>query len=107
MKKKYIYVVVWITVVVVLSLMPKSSLDVGSVKLFKNSDKIVHFLMYSILMVLLILGFKENNKCKVQCLIFSSFFSISLGILLEYLQDYLEIGRSFDTFDIQLYSKVK
>ena len=98
---KYMYVIIWTVIVIVLSLLPKNSIDVESVKFFKGFDKIVHFFMYAIMMILWLNTFrkiKEHDKLK--WIFFAIFFSISLGIILEILQKYLEIGRSFDIFDI-------
>ena len=100
MKRKYVFVILWLLVIIILSLMPKSSIGIERVKLFKNADKIVHFFMYFILTVLLVLAFKKGKVCKPFCLLIISFFAVSLGVLMEFLQKYLDIGRSFDTFDI-------
>lgn len=57
--------------------------------------------MYAILMFLWMNAIrKEQKKNRINWIVFAGIFSISLGILLEILQKYLEIGRSFDTFDI-------
>ncbi len=100
MKRKYVYLSVWVLVIIVLSLMPKSSLGIKRVKLFENSDKIVHFMMYAILTILAIMALKKRDVCTKRCLTIISIFSIFLGVLMEFLQEYLDIGRSFDTFDI-------
>ncbi len=100
MKRKYVLLSLWILVIIILSLMPKSSLGIEKVKLFENSDKIVHFLMYDILTILAIMAFKKGDICTKKCQVIISFFSIFLGMLMEFLQEYLEMGRSFDTFDI-------
>ncbi len=100
MKRKYVYLSVWVLVIIVLSLMPKSSLGMEKVKLFENSDKIVHFMMYAILTILAIMAFKKRDVCTKRCLTIISIFSIFLGVMMEFLQEYLDIGRSFDTFDI-------
>ncbi len=100
MKSKYVYVSLWVIVVIVLSLMPKSSLGIERVKLFKHSDKIVHFIMYAVLAILSIMAFKKGKNCRADCLAIISISSLSLGVIMEFLQEYLEIGRTFDTFDI-------
>jgi len=99
--KKYILVVGWVFVIVVLSLLPKSSIDTGSLKLFKGADKIVHFGMYAILMFLWMIAIKKNTKPnRNNRVLYAVIFSVVLGIMLELMQKYLVIGRSFDTFDI-------
>jgi len=99
--KKYFFVIGWILVVVVLSLLPKSSIDTGSLKLFKGADKIVHFTMYAVLMFLWMVAIKQKPIANIKGrLIFAAAFSVALGIILEIMQKYLVIGRTFDIFDI-------
>ncbi len=87
--------------IIVLSLLPKSSIDSEKIKLFEGADKIVHFSMYFILMALWYFASKKILKTKRRKFIITGvIFSIFLGIILEFLQKYLDIGRSFDTFDI-------
>ena len=100
--KRYINVIIWTVIIVVLSLLPKEAIDSNHIKLFKGADKIVHFVLYAVLMFL---WFRINinekvSKSKRRFITFGVIYSISLGIILEILQNYLEIGRSFDTFDI-------
>ena len=100
--KRYINVIIWTVIIVVLSLLPKDTIDSNHIKLFKGADKIVHFVLYAILMILWF-RIKRNEKVsnsKRRFITFGATYSISLGIILEILQNYLEIGRSFDTFDI-------
>lgn len=99
---RYGFVVVWTIFVIVMSLLPKSSIDVGNIHFFKGFDKIVHLFFYAILMFLWIKDFKlfEKSDNKAKKFIFGIFYCISLGVILEICQKYLEIGRSFDTFDI-------
>jgi len=99
--RRYVFVIFWIVIIITLSLLPKSSIDIGSVKLFKGTDKVVHFLMYFILMILWIFSVVRLPKDKrVKKIFIGVVFSVSLGLILEILQKYLEIGRTFDTFDI-------
>lgn len=99
---KYGYVVGWTIFVIVMSLLPKSSLDVGSVRFFKGFDKIVHFFFYAILMIVWIKDFRllKKTENKIRRYVFGIFYCISLGVILEICQKNLENGRSFDTFDI-------
>lgn len=61
-------------------------------------DKIVHFGMYFILIILLlnvwrIYAWKINK-------IYLIIFCFCYGILMEYLQNFMKLGRSFDFYDI-------
>lgn len=87
--------------IIVLSLLPKSALHTEKVHLFNGADKIVHFLMYFILMSIWFYASKKIQEAKRRrFMIIGIVFSVFLGIILEILQKYLDIGRSFDTFDI-------
>jgi len=98
---RYCYIAIWTIIIVVLSLLPKSAVDSERIKLFEGADKIVHFFMYFILMAFWYFASKKILKIKRRrFIIVGIVFSIFLGIILEILQNYLDIGRSFDTFDI-------
>lgn len=77
-----------------LSLMPGSS--VPKVSLFEGIDKLVHLLMYTVLVALAFLVFRRLTLVTVGSVIY--------GVLLECLQAtgsvYLRTGRSFELADI-------
>jgi len=98
---RYYYIAIWSVIITGLSLAPKSVFHEEKVHLFKGADKIVHFLMYFILMSIWCFATKKILKEKrKQFIIKGLVFGVFLGIILEILQKYLDIGRSFDTFDI-------
>jgi len=98
---RYCYIAIWSFIVIVLSLLPKSALQEDKVHLFKGADKIVHFLMYFILMNIWYYAAKKISKTKQRrFIIIGVVYGVFLGIILEILQKYLDMGRSFDTFDI-------
>ena len=79
---------------ILLSLIPVPDLGFPSFKLFEM-DKLIHFIMYSIFIIVwgLKIGF---NKIKMFSLII---YSILLGLFLEILQHLLPFGRYFDLGD--------
>ena len=98
---RYCYIAIWTLIVIVLSLLPKSAINEDRIRLFEGADKIIHFLMYFILMsIWYYAGKKISKKKRRRFIIIGVVFGIFLGIILEILQNYLDIGRSFDTFDI-------
>ena len=79
---------------ILFSLIPVPDLGFPSFKLFEM-DKLIHFMMYSIFIIVwgLKIGF---NKIKMFSLII---YSILLGLFLEILQYLLPFGRYFDLGD--------
>ena len=91
-------IALWTAVIVILSLLPKSALQHQHLPLFKGADKIVHFIMYLILMWLWYLRSLVTGDKKY--IIAGTIYSIALGVVLEYIQrDYIA-GRTFDVYDI-------
>ena len=79
---------------ILLSLIPVPDLGFPSFKLFEM-DKLIHFIMYSIFII--IWGLKiGSNKIKMFNLII---YCILLGLFLEILQHLLTFGRYFDLGD--------
>ncbi len=86
----------------ILSLLPKSSIDNNSIKLFKGADKVVHFFMYAVMFFLWDRAFLSffDKKIKKNYYLFGLFFAIALGVILEFIQETAIIGRNFDISDI-------
>jgi len=80
---------------VALSLLPPN--DLPHVTVFEGFDKVVHFLMYFPLAILLCWNFgadKKNNR------IFSALgVAVLWGIFMEFMQLTMHLGRSFSWFD--------
>jgi len=79
---------------ILLSLIPAPDLGFQSFKLFEM-DKLIHFIMYSIFIIIWGLNI-WSNKIKMFNLII---YSILLGLFLEILQHLLPSGRFFDFGD--------
>lgn len=80
----------------VVTLLPVNSVKNDHFKLisFKHNDKIVHFLLFFTLTLLLKLSYRRFKK--LQLFIIPTL----IGILIECLQFILNLGRSFEIYDI-------
>ena len=88
-------VVIYVGCVAALSLLPMQ--DLPQVPMFHGEDKVVHFIMYFGFSILFCWTLKtELNFSK---LFFVILVTVSWGILMEYLQLDMHIGRSFSWYD--------
>ena len=88
--------ILWLT----LSPRPFGSLEAP---LFPGADKIVHALMFGFLTFMLALDtYRKGNYHPLSLLftLFIAFASTILGILIEYLQKWLDTGRGFEYSDM-------
>lgn len=93
----------WTILVVTLSLVSFSGISVKVVQSFKYTDKVVHFVFYFVMTLLLMRFFYRETAW------FKRFYSgaicaflvvFSIGLVVEYLQKYLTISRRFDMQDV-------
>jgi VanZ family protein len=89
-------VILYVGCIVALSLLPPK--DFPQIPLFEGADKVVHFIMYFIFSILF------SWSLKTELNYFRLFFiipvTIGWGILMEYFQQSMHIGRSFSWYDI-------
>jgi len=92
---RILLVVIYVGCVAALSLLPMQ--DLPQVPMFRGEDKVVHFIMYFGFSILFCWTLKtELNFSK---LFFVLLVTVSWGILMEYLQLDMHIGRSFSWYD--------
>lgn len=90
------FVFLYVGCIMALSLLPPQ--DFPRLPMFPHIDKVVHFSMYFIFSVLSCWALKtESNYFR---LLFIVFATGSWGILMEYAQLIMHIGRSFSWFDV-------
>ncbi|HNR08435.1 MAG TPA: VanZ family protein [Saprospiraceae bacterium] len=95
--RKYLYSGIWILMILVLSLLPKSSLPEMEFDI-PYLDKVVHFAMYFILLVLVSW---ERQKLESKPLFFNGLMlALLLSICTEAGQRFFFAGRSFEILDI-------
>jgi glycopeptide antibiotics resistance protein len=92
--KKFLFVI-YLLIVTIMSLLP--SRDIPEVTLFPNFDKLVHFSMYALFSFLMLWAWPEKFTGKKQILPF--LMVVAYGFLMEALQRYSNLGRTFDLFD--------
>jgi len=89
----------WTILIIVASLMPKSSMGDSGLFEIPFLDKIVHIFLYAIFVYLWSRNlFSKVDKVKAARLAFYS--SIVFGVVMEVLQKSLGGGRNFDVLDI-------
>jgi len=92
---RLIMVILLLSCIVTLSLLSPN--DLPQVKLFEGFDKIVHFLMYFPLSVLLCWNFKTEQKG--HRVIWVIFVAVLWGIFMEFMQLTMHLGRTFSWYD--------
>jgi VanZ family protein len=98
--KKLIAVILWSTVIAILSLMPSSNVPGISWGSGIPLDKIAHIVLYAIYTFLLGRYLTNQPNKNVSIRLWSLAIPIFYGILMEVLQYYLSPSRFFDMLDI-------
>lgn len=90
------FVVAYLGLIVALSLLPPN--DLPQIQLFRGADKVIHTMMYlgfSLLSCWTLRIEKHLSRTVIIILI-----SIGWGVLMEYIQRAMHMGRSFSVYDI-------
>ena len=93
---------VWTAVVVILSVVPNSNVSLNDFQ-FGHVDKVAHFIMYTLLCLFWSIGLKRQfiyPSLRRLALHVSFFGGLSIGILLEFLQEYVIETRTFEFSDL-------
>jgi len=89
------FVVFYIGCIAALSLLPPN--DLPQIELFNGADKVIHFTMYFIFSLLFSWTLKtELNYFRI---FFIVLVTVGWGILMEFLQLDMHMGRSFSWYD--------
>jgi len=94
---------IWAGIIAFISLVPGDELPQTN---FHINDKLVHFLIYfsftGVLFASLYpyLRLSSNNNPLRDSLIISSLISFAYGTMIEFLQEYMNMGRSADLYDV-------
>jgi VanZ family protein len=92
---RILLVVIYVGCIVALSLLPPQ--DLPEVPMFRGADKLIHFIMYFGFSMLFCWTLKvELNYSK---LFFVIVVTVGWGILMEYMQLDMHMGRSFSWYD--------
>jgi VanZ family protein len=98
MIKKNIYSILVALLLLILSLSNAENFEKVQLTLFPNIDKVVHFGMYFVMMMVIIIEHRKNIK-KPSVLFMIALIPLSYGILMEILQLTLTSTRSADFYD--------
>jgi glycopeptide antibiotics resistance protein len=90
--------IIWSLVILWLSLYP-FEVDAHGIKLFSNADKIIHLCMHGVMSFLLAWNIQPEKWTSKKALVLI-FATILYGIVIEVTQELMNLGRSFDYFDI-------
>ncbi|MEP7129433.1 MAG: VanZ family protein [Chitinophagales bacterium] len=101
--KHYVLFLLWMMLIVYLSFTPLKSWPQPTIFQKLYIDKVVHFIMYSVLSFLLIRSiFRQQMKQlpRYESLLIAFIFSASLGVAVEFLQPMLTEYRKFEWMDM-------
>ena len=88
----------WAVVILVACIIPVDDMSIDSNVLVPHADKVVHFLMYFVLQVLLL---NHNSKFGNKFSIWIIFMlTVGYGFLIECIQGYFLVARFFENYDI-------
>lgn len=95
----------WVVVICIGCLLPGDDLpSTGSfisrlIERIPHFDKIVHFLIYFVFMLVLVAGFmRQFGGLGWKAYLVSFLIAVSCGVTIEFIQEY--VGRSYDTIDM-------
>jgi len=92
---RILLVLLYICCIAALSLLPPN--DLPQIPLFPGADKIIHFMMYFIFSILSCWALRVEKH--YYRLFFIVVGNIGWGILMEYIQRTMHVGRSFSWYD--------
>ena len=101
--KHYLWTIIWAIIVLVLCLLPPSSLESPGLVLFEGADKLIHtgfFFVFGILMFHASIRIRGTRKPTVRVLLRVIAISIAFALLTEFLQWKVFTYRSAELWDL-------
>lgn len=94
--------IIWGILIFILSSFPGDDIPKSFIINLPFADKIIHFFLYFLLVILILLGSLRKSKTTltIRKFLFAFFISLFYGILLEFLQEVMFIMRGADLLDI-------
>jgi len=89
-------VVLYVLGIMALSLLPPQ--DLPKIPLFPGADKVIHFMMYFVFSILFCWALRTERH--YSRLFFIVVLTIGWGMLMEFIQLSMHMGRSFSWYDI-------
>lgn len=93
--------ILWAVFIFMVGSLPSSEFPVTLP--FQHFDKVVHFFLYALLTLFLVVGFKKQyqyRRLRKYSLRYSFLISGAYGLIIEFLQGFVFSGRSIETSDI-------
>ena len=94
--------IIWGIFIFIMSSFPGDDIPKSFILNIPFADKIIHFFLYFMLVILIMIGSlrKSKNTLTIRNFLFAFFISLFYGILLEILQDLVFTMRSADLMDV-------
>ena len=94
--------IIWGIFIFIMSSFPGDDIPKSFIIIIPFADKIIHFFLYFLLVILIMLGTlkKVKTTLTIRYFLFTFFISLFYGFLLEVLQNLLFIIRSADFMDV-------
>ena len=97
------YGIVWTLLILQLCLMPGDNLPSTSFLSFKGADKLLHFTLYFVLLILVgkgLVNYFDSSYSSNRIIVIAFLYCLFLGVGIEFLQSIFVPGRSGDFFDV-------
>lgn len=91
---------VWMTLIAFLSLMRSDNFPSHNWFAIIHADKWVHIILYTILSFLVTYAFSKNFVLESKFFFYAIIISASFGLIIEFIQSAMNLGRSFELLDI-------
>jgi len=100
--KYFLPAIIWGIFIFIMSSFPGNDIPKSFIINIPFADKIIHFFLYFLLVILILIGSlrKSKNTLTIYKFLFAFFISLLYGILMEVLQHFVFIMRSADLMDI-------
>jgi len=97
------YGLAWTLLILLVCLMPGDKLSSSSFLSFKGADKLVHFTLYLVLLILIgkgLVSYFQSSYSRNRIIALSFLYCLFLGIGVEFIQSVFIAGRLGDFFDV-------
>ena len=97
------YGLAWTLLILLVCLMPGDNLPSSSFFCFKGADKLIHFTLYLVLLILIgkgLVSYFKSSYSSTRIIVISYLYCLFLGIGIEFIQSVFVAGRLGDFFDV-------
>ena len=97
------YGLAWTLLILLVCLMPGDNVPNSSFLSFKGADKLIHFILYLVLFILIgkgLVNYFKPSYSSNRIIVISFLYCLFLGIGVEFIQSVFVAGRLGDVFDV-------